>query len=139
MEALATVQIISSIVQLVDFGSKCVAKGVQLYKSADGRLDENAAIEFATTHLAALIVEVRNIPYSATNQQLRELCDKTMATASELLDVIVGLSVQGTNTKCKSMRKAIKSLWGKENVQELEKRLKILMDEVNLHILIAVK
>jgi hypothetical protein len=62
-----------------------------------------------------------------------------MATASELLDVIVGLSVQGTNTKCKSMRKAIKSLWGKENVQELEKRLKILMDEVNLHILIAVR
>jgi len=139
MEAFTTIQIISSIVQLVDFSSKCVAKGVELYRSADGILDENAAIEIAATYLTGLNDQVRNAAFSATHQQLRDLCDRISAASSELLHVIVGLKVQGTKTKCKSMRKAIKSVWGKAKVQELEQRLNSLRDELNLHISVVTR
>ena len=41
MEALAVVATVSSIVQLVDFSSKCVSGAVELHFAADGVLDEN--------------------------------------------------------------------------------------------------
>ncbi|KAI0865925.1 hypothetical protein F4860DRAFT_458214 [Xylaria cubensis] len=70
MEAFTTIQIISSIVQLVDFGSECVAKGVELYRSNDDVLNENAAIEIAATHLTTLNNEVNNA-FSNADQQLQ--------------------------------------------------------------------
>jgi hypothetical protein len=139
MEAFTAIQMISSIVQLVGFSSECVAKGMQLYRSTDSVLDENAAIEVAAMHLTGLNDEVRNAASSVTHPQLRDLCDKISAASSELLGVLVELKLQGTKTRCKSMRKAIKSVWGKAKVQDLENRLNVLRDELNLHISIVTR
>ncbi|TRX89943.1 hypothetical protein FHL15_009215 [Xylaria flabelliformis] len=115
MEAFTTIQIISSIVQLVDFGSKCVAKGVELYRSNDDVLNENAAIEIAAAHLTTLTNEI-NKAFSNADQQLQDICTKVTEASLELLSVLECLKVKGRKTKWKSMRKAIKSL---ENLQTL--------------------
>ncbi|KAI0546719.1 hypothetical protein F4679DRAFT_587244 [Xylaria curta] len=139
MEALTTIQIISSIVQLVEFGSKCVAKGVKIYQSNDGVLDENAAIEIAATHLTTLNNEVKNAAFSTSDQQLQDICSKVTEASSELLGVLECLKVQGTKTKWKSMRKAIQSILGKAKVKELEDKLGRFRDELNLQICVGTR
>ncbi|KAH7134172.1 hypothetical protein EDB81DRAFT_858821 [Dactylonectria macrodidyma] len=139
MEAFAAIQIISSIVQLVEFGYKCVAKGVELYQSTDGVLDENAAVQIAVVHLTTLNDEVGNAVCSTTDEQLRDLCSKVTEVSSELLKVLERVGVHGTKTKWKSMRKAIKNVWGKEKVKELESNLASIRDTLNLHICVRMR
>jgi hypothetical protein len=139
MEAFATIQIVSSIIQLVEFGTKCVTKSAELYGSADGVLDENAEIENATTHLTKLNEQVKDAPFSIADHALQDLCKDVAQVSSELIDVLNGLKVQGTKTKWKSLRKAIKSVWGKERVRELEVRLAGFRDTLNLRICVDMR
>ena len=139
MDAFATIQIVSSIIQLVDFGTKCVSKSVELYSSADGVLVENATIEKAATHLTNLNEKVKDAQLSKSDQALQDLCKDVAQVSSELLDVLDGLKVKGTKTKWKSLRKAIKSVWGKEKVKELEEMLAGFRDTLNLHICVEMR
>ena len=53
MEALAALSLAAAVVQFVDFGSRLVSKGQQLYRS--GTLVENMEIEEATKRLRVLV------------------------------------------------------------------------------------
>lgn len=139
MEALAVVQTVSSIVQLVDFGSSCLQKGLQLYHSSSGVLDENLAIEATAIHLTSLNDAVKTSAVSVADPTLQDLCDRITATAVELLAALRNLKVQGTRTKWKSMRKAIKSVWGKEKLAAIESRLSGFRSELNLHISVSAR
>jgi len=139
MEAFATVQIVSSIVQLVDFGSNCLAKILQLYRSNSGVLDENSAIEATAIHLNILNDTVKTSAVSVTDQALKDLCGRTTDTAAELLAALDKLKVQGHHTRWKCMRKATKSVWGKEKLINVEGRLANLRDELNLHVCVSLR
>ncbi|KAI0198261.1 hypothetical protein F4808DRAFT_436426 [Astrocystis sublimbata] len=139
MEALATVQTISNIVQLIEVGRKCLSKGVELYRSNDGVLDDNAAIKDAATYLATLSDAVRSAACSTADESLRSICTKVAEAAAELLGVLDRLKVEGTRTKWKSMRKAIKSVWSREKVQELDARLARFREELNLHVCVETR
>jgi hypothetical protein len=76
MEAFAVISIVSSIVQLVDFGASCLSSGLQLYRSTDGVSDEHEAIGIATQHLAVLNtghIPIRPFKISAIRLPLRRL------------------------------------------------------------------
>ncbi|KAM0346303.1 hypothetical protein ACHAPU_005734 [Fusarium lateritium] len=129
---MEVVSIISSIVQLVDFGSKCIAKGVELYRSSDAILDENAAVQIDVVHLTRLHDEVKSSAILVTDQELQDVCNTVAKTSSELLQYLERLSLKGTKTKWESMRKAIESVCGKRKIQELEHNLSRVRDTLNL-------
>jgi hypothetical protein len=123
MEPFTIIQIIASILQLVEFSIKCITKSTKLYRSTDGILDENAASEDAAKHSKALSDKVRDTAFAATHPELRDLCESISAVSSELLGLLEGLKVHGTMTRWKSIRKSVKSVLGNARVQELEQKL----------------
>jgi hypothetical protein len=139
MEALAIVGLVGNIIQFVDFGSKLVSKSVELYQSSDGVLMENIDAEVATNHLVILNDKLKDSATAAGDGALKDLCVLCGATATELLTVLGKVKIQGKNSKWKSMRKALRSVWSKEEVEELERRLLNLKNELNLHVVADIR
>ncbi|KAF2236114.1 hypothetical protein EV356DRAFT_531359 [Viridothelium virens] len=139
MEAFAIIGTISSIVQLVDFCGKCTGKGLRLYRSSSGILDSNAAVELAVNHLTLLQRKVEAGATYAADSSLQQLCRAVAETSSDLLRALEKLKVKGKTTKWKSMRKALKSVWTKEEIEELEHRLANFREELNLHYTIDIR
>jgi hypothetical protein len=139
MDALACIAGASSLVQLVEFSGRCVSGTVKLCRSADGVLDGNAAIELAVNHLILRKEEVQAAASSVTDASLQRLCIEVGETSSQLLDVLQKLKVRGNNSKWKSMRKAIRSVWSKQKVADLEHRLGNFRNQLNLHTVVKTR
>lgn len=138
-EALVAIGYISSIVQLVDICGKCVSKSVEVYQSSSGILDENAAVECAVKHIESLRGEVEAGAVSAPDRSLQELCRAVSRAGADLLEALAKLKVQGNKTRWKSIRKALKSVWSKEEIRDLEHRLSSFREELNLHITVRTR
>jgi len=54
MDPLTALSVAAAVVQFVDYGTRIVAKGTNLYKSADGALTENIELETASIRLQGL-------------------------------------------------------------------------------------
>jgi hypothetical protein len=139
MEVFATVQVVSSIVQLVDFGSKCLCKGLKLYHSSLDALDEDLAIEVTAARLTTLNNKVRTATTSLADPSLQALCDQITDTTAELLNALDKVKVMGKKTRWTCMRQAIKSVWGKEKIAGVESRLAGFRNELSLHICVLIK
>lgn len=140
MEPLVAIGLVGNIVQFVDFTSKLVSKTVENYHSADGAFMENTDLETATNDLLALNERIRsNTTIESTNPALASLCCSCCDVANELLTALTKLKVQGGKSKWKSFGKALRSVWSKEKVLGIEKRLSSFRDEINLHILVDLR
>ena len=122
LDPLTALGLASSIVQLITFTSDLVAKGRDIYQSADGALVENLELEAITKSLRDLSLEVEP-PVSGGNltkvdRQLQQLCTGCRKVADELLDVIQKLKTHGPHKRWTSFRQALDSVW-REDVLNL--------------------
>lgn len=139
MEAWAVVSCVASVVQLVDLTARCIGKSRELYQSGDGVLQSNASLEDVTNHLRELKDEVATSTTAVPDPALQNLCTSVTSATDELLAVLNKLKVEGEKSKWKSLRKAIRSVWSKEQVQDLERRVAGFRDELNLHIVVRLR
>jgi hypothetical protein len=58
MEPLAALGIASNIIQIVDFASRLVSRGHELYQSADGRLAGHDVLDSAAENLSTLVIDL---------------------------------------------------------------------------------
>ena len=70
---------------------------------------------------------------------LRELCQSCNVVAKKLLSALNKVKVQGKQQKWKSFRKALRSVWSKEDIASLEQRLARLRDELNLRVVVDLR
>ncbi|KAH6619923.1 hypothetical protein C7974DRAFT_415176 [Boeremia exigua] len=129
MEALAVVQTVSSIVQLVEFGSKCLKEGLQLYHQSSGVLDENLAIEATATHLSNLNNAVTASALTLTDASLKDLCDQITPTAKELLDALEQLKLEGFQRELNSHI----SVSTRDKLESLDAHIIARFDDCNAH------
>ena len=140
METLVAISLVGNIVQFVDFGSKLISKTVEGYRSADGAFIDNAGLEAATNDLVALNERIKsNATTGGANLALISLCSSCNDVAKELLVALVKLKLQGGKSKWKSFRKALRSVWSKEEVLGIERRLSSFRDEINLRIVVELR
>jgi hypothetical protein len=139
MECLAAVSIVCNVTQFVDFGSQLISKSVQLYQSSSGVLTENINTEAATMRLIQLNSKLEHAANTAGDKVLVALCKSCGAVAVELLGALDKLKVHGEKEKWKSMRKALRSLWSKDKIQDIEKRLASFREELNLHVAVDLR
>jgi N-terminal domain on NACHT_NTPase and P-loop NTPases len=139
MDILATIGLVGNIVQFVDFGSKLVSKSAKLYRSSEGALEENIDTETATNHLLLLNDKLKDAATSTGDTTLKDLCEACHTVARELLEALDKVKVKGKQQKWKSIRKALRSVWSKEDIEELERRLAKLRTELNLHVVVDLK
>jgi hypothetical protein len=54
MESLIALGLASNIIQIVDFSSRIISRGRELYDSADGRIEEHVVLDNAARNLSEL-------------------------------------------------------------------------------------
>jgi hypothetical protein len=139
MEGLVVFSIICNVVQFVDFSSQLISKSVRLYQSSDGSLAENINLEAATIHLLRLNSKLEHTANAASDKALAALCKSCGTVAVELLGALDKLKVHPAKEKWKSIRKALRTLWSKDKIQELEKQLASFREELNLHVVVDLR
>jgi hypothetical protein len=147
MDPISAIGLASSILQIVDFGTKVLSKGNKLHKSLSGALPESLEIESVSTHLKDLSARLRGQrepggPAAApigNNQALHELVNRCGDVADEILSALSKLKVQGKRSKWKSYRQAVKSVWNKGKIDEMLQRLMMIRDEVELGIIVDIR
>jgi hypothetical protein len=139
MEALAIIGLVGNIVQFVDFSGKLISKSTELYRSSEGALAENIDIEMATNHLVLLNSKLKDAAAATGDSALENLCKSCNTAAEKLLDALDKVKVNREQQKWKSMRKALRSVWSKEEIGELERRLSKFREELNSHIVVDLR
>jgi hypothetical protein len=133
MEALPIIGLASNVVQFVEFGIKLIGKSTELYRSSEGALAENIDVEKATEHLLLLNNKLKAGASTTGDNTLQRLCESCKSTADELLVALNKIKCNGKQDRWKSIRKALRSVWSKEKIHELEGRLARFREELNLH------
>ena len=134
MEILAAIALVGNIIQFVDFSSTLVSRMVQLYQSDKGALAENIDVETATNHLVLLNNKLEDSATATGDGPLQNLCRSCSATAEELLATLDKLKVKGKQQTWESIRKALRSMRSKEEINKLERQLERFRQELTLHI-----
>ncbi|KAG9231331.1 hypothetical protein BJ875DRAFT_122956 [Amylocarpus encephaloides] len=138
MEALVVVGLVGNAVQFVDFSSKVVGKARHLNKASNGCLPQNADTEVVARTLYALNSKIKGripLPCEGGEEVLYEICLACDQVTQELLTALQKLKVKGTNTKWKSLRHALKSVWNKEEIDGMRERLDSLRSQLDLNVL----
>ena len=139
MEALAAIGLVGNIVQFVDFSGKLISKSAQLYYSYDGALQENIDIENAAKHLLLLNKKLKDDAVTVGDGALQTLCLSCREAAINLLEALDKVKVKDKQQKWESIRKALRSIWSKEEVKALEQRLAKIKDDLNLRVVVGLR
>ena len=139
MDPLTIIGLVGNIVQFVDFSGKLISKSTELYHSSEGALAANIGTETATNHLVLLNNKLKNAAITTGDGALERLCKSCGTVADELLAALDKVKVKGKQDKWKSIRKALRSVWSKEEIMELERRLARFREELNLHIVVDLR
>jgi hypothetical protein len=144
MDPLSALSIAASVIQFLDFGSKIVSKGVHLYKSSDGTLSEHVEIEMAANRLREMSENFKKSaryrqqsPCSENRSELDTICDSCAIVSEELIAKLNELKVPygHRHRKWKSFRQALKTVWSREEVDNIAKRLAGFRSELEIHLL----
>lgn len=149
LDPMSALSLAGNIVQFVDFSSKIVSKGRRIYLSANGALPKNLELEVVANDLARLaqgLSKESNDTARAPNlsedeRALQTMSEECSKIAEELLVRLEKLKVKSDAKQrgWKSLRQALKSVWGKEELDDLSKRLSLFRDQLQFHILVSMK
>ena len=150
MEAIAAFGLACNVIQVVDFSTKVAAKCKELYK--DGASSENKDIESMAKHLTDLSTGLKSpsavqrpgsVPHSCQDEQdlqdLQELAQKCSGTATELIGEIQKLCIHDRRKKRDVLRKAVKVIWEKDAIEDIQKRLEKYRSALDTRILINLR
>lgn len=139
MEALAIIGLVGNIVQFVDFSSKLISTSTQIYGSAEGALAENVDIEAVTNDLVLLSNNLKDAASNPRDEALKSLCESCHTVAEQLLAALDKVKAKGKRQKLDSIRKAVRSVWNKEHIEGLERRLARFREELNLRVVVDLR
>jgi hypothetical protein len=131
----------------VNFSASIISKSSELYKSYNGRLVQHtdaaatsSDLNRLTTKLSASIAHP-SVPTVLSEDELalHTLCKGAIDVSQELQGGLNKLQVKGAPSKWKSLRKALKSIWSKERISDLQTRLAVYRDELDSRILIGIR
>lgn len=132
------------VVQLIDFSLTIISKSKDLYNSNNGILKENSETESVTIRLKHMAQRLQNMNSNeydhdslVRQDRVREICKDSLEASDELLRHLGELKVPtwSEHRKWKSFRQALKSVWSKQAVDQMAKRLEVLRAELNTYIL----
>jgi len=101
---------------------------------AEGALAENIDTETATKHLLILNKKIKDAATTTGDVTLQSLCESCHTLAIELLGALDKVKVKRGQQKWKSITKALRSVWSKEEIEDLERRLARFKAELGLHL-----
>jgi hypothetical protein len=145
LDPFSALSVAAALFQFIDFTAQIVSKGNHLFQSASGILPENESIESAAIRLRDLAgpLQPQTLAVGGYTEDgaLKALCGECVDIATQLLAQLEKLKVSDNcnNRRWKSFRQALKSVWSKDKVDGLNKRLKGLDEQLRTHILLLLR
>ena len=135
IDPVATLGLAGNIVQFVDFSWKLWCETKDLYDSSSGVSAEHDILELVTRDLIQLDSAL-NAPANARgiSAEMRSLATRCRGVAMELLKLLEKIKVVGPRKKWKSFVMAMRSVWKKEQIESLMKRMETLRNEMQLRL-----
>jgi hypothetical protein len=151
MEAVTALGVAAAALQFVDFGIKLVSKTRQLHGSFKGALPENIEIEDTSKRIYTMVDTFQSAltprgqaggqgPISESDQILEEICKGCVDVSKQLLTRMEKLKVKDTkHRKWKSFRQALKTVWSKEGIREIQEKLAGFERQLGTHTLLYLR
>ncbi|PGH08986.1 hypothetical protein GX51_01043 [Blastomyces parvus] len=143
MDPIGAVSLASNVVQLLDFGIKLVSKAHDIYTSAEGAEVHNIELDAIAQNLIALNRRLQNrsrkvcaYAVSEDEKALESLTVHCNQIGEELIKALQAAKVQGAHKHWKSVRQALKSTLGRDEIQELYNRLKQYREQIVVVLLV---
>jgi hypothetical protein len=154
MDPLTAFSLAGTIIQFVDFGTKILSQGYEIYESAKGQLAVDEELELITADLSGLIskmkrAKISNPPSvsslmtgpvsSAQSSTFEKICDEATQIAQVILAKLGKLKIDETkNRELETFKQVWKRLWARREIDELVDRLTRLKDLINTEVLATI-
>ncbi|KAJ4298133.1 hypothetical protein N0V90_006032 [Kalmusia sp. IMI 367209] len=148
MDPLTAVSLAGTIIQFVDFSAKLFSEGKELYRSADGALEENVKIENVTSEFQSICrnLQDKNAPTTtpgtrsiadAHTNALHNLASNCIVESDKLTKLFRGLQVpkDTTHRTWHAIRQSIRAALKKEEIARLRSTLDMFQQQVNTRLL----
>ncbi|KAF2005793.1 hypothetical protein P154DRAFT_559504 [Amniculicola lignicola CBS 123094] len=144
MEPLCAFALAAGILQVVDFSSRLLSAGYQLYQ--DGSTVRNSEFTLVADDLSSLNDKIKawarpdlsvSGPLAKDNQALENLTVEISKIADELTLILLRVRLKGDATAFKSFRQAVLTMWNKSKIEETVQRLESIRGEVQFRILVS--
>jgi len=137
MEALASLSLAGTIVQIVDFTSKLVFKAIEIRKSSNGLDQASSDITLVAKTLARLSHELEtssnaNLP---KEREMNDLAAQCKDVAEKLMAVIAKFKNSGKHTTRSSFLQAMRFVMSKDEIAELTRRMESICRAMNICLL----
>jgi len=138
LDPLSAISLAGAVVQFVNFSVRLASAGHELYEK--GSLANNDAVEQITLDIAHLAEELgaHRPPASKHPSQdeiaLQQLASSCKELAEEMMAVLKTLKVQEPKNGLEVVRKSLRSMRKKGKIQNIEKRLDKIRDELSLRL-----
>jgi hypothetical protein len=148
MEALAATSLAGTIVGLVDFGCKLTSNSYQVYRSAEGATVGDLELENVVRDLSRIsrkldehLKDRERKGESLNEDQVAEqqLAKECLAVTDELEKTLKKVIKGGKTSKWRSFRQALLSVWHKDQIDGLEKRLGRFREQLIIRLLISLR
>jgi hypothetical protein len=141
MDPLSALTVACAVIQFVEFGSKLVGTGLEVYKSTDGAPEEVIEIEALAAHAEQLSQKLASsrqtlvLDTGAHGEiKLRELASRSEKLANEIVAILSRLSGQPNKT-WSAVRTAVQLKWNEGKIKNLQARLDAVKSEILLQLL----
>jgi hypothetical protein len=141
MDPLSALSIAAAVVQFVQFGCSLVSKAYQYHGSASGNLPEHIECESATARVVKLTEGIKSsaskVTFGPEEKAIEAVCQACSEISNELLARLQKLRLQPgiRERRWKSFRQALKTIWLKEDMEVMEKRLLTCQRELDSHLI----
>ena len=135
LDPVAALGLAGNIVQFVDFSCKILRDTKSLYESSTGVSADNNLLEAISRDLMNLN-NALTAPSAigAIPESTRNLASRCKDIAAELLSTLERLKVSGSHRKWKSLVQALRSVWNKDQIESLVRRMESLRNEIQHHL-----
>lgn len=145
MEPLSILSAAGNVLQFLEFTVRLVRKGRQYTNSADGALIEHRELQSINSNLSALSSRLRKSVKRSADQYgdeghvLEAISRECQKVAQEFAIAIAKLQVDGSPTRWKSFRYALKSIWNRDQIEEMAQRLDRQREQLAIHLLMVIR
>ena len=146
MAEVAALGIASNVISFIDFANEIFSASRQIYRN--GSRDDHIDLELIVGDLRGIVKGLEESPepsdgtehLAEEENELQRLAKQCRSICDELSGVLEKLNVRderGNIIKWKSVNAAIKTIWKKEQIQQLQKRMDDIRQELIIHVLMA--
>ncbi|KAF3012317.1 hypothetical protein E8E14_002109 [Neopestalotiopsis sp. 37M] len=141
-EAVATLALASSILQVIDFGTKVASTASKVYQASQRNDDSLNELEAVYKNLSSTLDTLQKDSTATVDSEtdgIKSLAKGCSELAKELVDTLRNLGVGKAKTKRKALWVALKHTWKDEEILALQARLNEFKSQLTLCLLVSVR